>query len=135
MTLQTLYDTKQITRTDFLAGKLYYQIRRRVLRSKSIQNTLHESSTHKLLRTKGQTIDPYQSAELENFWDRLEDYFKFDQQKPLAILDFITGLQESKVHMTVRSIKTALKQMNKILKHTDIINIMRTVMLFIYVLI
>lgn len=96
MTLQTLYETKQITRTDFLAGKLYYQIRRRVLRSKSIQNTLHESSTHKLLKTKGHTIDPYQSAELENFWDRLEDYFKFDPHKPLTILDFITGLRESK---------------------------------------
>jgi hypothetical protein len=125
MTLQTLYETKQITRTDFLAGKLYYQIRRRVLRSKSIQNTLHESSTHKLLKTKGHTIDPYQSAELENFWDRLEDYFKFDPHKPLTILDFITGLRESKMHISVHSIKTALKQINKILKHTDIINIMR----------
>jgi hypothetical protein len=92
---------------------------------KSIQNTLHESSTHKLLKTKGHTIDPYQSAELENFWDRLEDYFKFDPHKPLTILDFITGLRESKMHISVHSIKTALKQINKILKHTDIINIMR----------
>jgi len=125
MTLQTLYDTKQITRTDFLAGKLYHQIRKRVLRSKSIQNTLHESSTHKLIKTKGRTIDPYQSAELEHFWDRLEDYFKFDQLKPLSILDFITGLQDAKVHMTVPSIKAALKKMHKILKHTDIVNMMR----------
>lgn len=125
MTLQTLYDTKQITRTDFLAGKLYHQIRKRVLRSKSIQNSLHESSTHKLMKTKGRTIDPYQSAELEHFWDRLEDYFKFDQLKPLSILDFITGLQDAKTHMTIPAIKGALKKMNKILKHTDIISIMR----------
>ena len=114
--LQKLYDTKQITYADFLAGKMYYKIRKRVLRSKSIQNTLHESSTHMLLKTKGRSIDPYESADLEHFWKRLEDYFALDQQRPLAVLDFITGLQSTNRYMTIPLIRKALKKVNNIFK-------------------
>lgn len=124
ITLQSLLATKQITKTEFLAGKLYYQIRHCVLRSKGIQNTLHESGTYKLLKTKGRTIDTYASAHLEHFWKQLEIYFQFDRQKTLATLDYITGLKDAGVKITVPSVKDALKKINKIFKHTDVVQLM-----------
>ncbi|MDP2193736.1 MAG: hypothetical protein Q8K36_04360 [Alphaproteobacteria bacterium] len=124
ITLQSLLDTKQITKTEFLAGKLYHQIRCHVLRSKEIHNVLHESSTYKLIKTKGRTIDAYASPQLEHFWDQLEIYFQLDHQKPLAVLDYITGLKDAGIKITVPGIKDALKKINKIFRNTDVVNLM-----------
>jgi hypothetical protein len=121
------FKQKKITRTDWQTAKLYQKLRKMVLRSMSIQDSLHISSLGRIGLVKGITYDSFSSRTLEQLWKYLECYFKNDPLPVIAILDSITGYFYPNLEINLDFIKMALKKFRKILKNLDIVSIFQKI--------
>jgi hypothetical protein len=118
--LYTLYKNKEISRNDWLAGKQYLHIKKMMLRSKAIHDSLRKSSIEKAFQTKGIVHDLYQSASLESFWKGLQHYAAYEPFPFLKILDALTGLSYPHIDIPIAIIKKSLKKIRSVFKAVNI---------------